>query len=59
MASRPKRINLPGPIPDPSLGRAIAEVTPRTRPGWRSAMRWAITPPRAAPKMCAWLQPRG
>jgi hypothetical protein len=59
LASMPKRINLPAPIPDTSLGRAIVEVTLRTRPGCRSAMRWAITPPSKAPKMCTWLQLSG
>ena len=47
----------PPPIPEASLGMAIADTTDRTRSGWRSAMRWAITPPSEAPKTCACCQP--
>ena len=44
-------------MPTASLGMAMAEVTLSTRPGWRSAMRWAMIPPSEAPNTCARSQP--
>ncbi len=57
LASSPGRTYRPPPIPEVSLGMAIADTTDKTRSGWRSAMRWAVTPPSEAPKMCARCQP--
>ena len=59
LASRPKRTCRIPLIPAMSLDVAMADTNEllRTRSGWRSAMRWAITPPSEAPKMCACSQP--
>ena len=56
-ASVPRRTYRAALIPTASLGSAMAETTLRIRSGWRSAVRWAMTPPSEAPKMCARSQP--